>query len=92
MKLLIRLTVWIILLALLYIGSYFLLMEKGTAINRKSFLPEYSSITRFGEAERKIGPLSIQVTYSSWLNPIYEPLDQVFRKSHTAPLKLDIQP
>ncbi|MFC7338837.1 hypothetical protein ACFQY0_16700 [Haloferula chungangensis] len=74
-----RLIPTVIILGVVYVAAYFLLMEKGTAINRTTLIPEYSSISRLGKDERKIGPLSIQVTFSSWLNPIFEPLDRVFR-------------
>jgi len=68
-----------IVLGLIYFASYFFLMEKGTALNRQTLIPEYSSISRLGKDERRIGPVTLQVSYSSWLNPIFEPLDRIFR-------------
>lgn len=76
---LIRLVTWLILAAALYLAAYFAVMEKGTALNRKTFLPEYPSVSRFSDSERGFGPVSIKVTFSSWLNPVFSPLDRIFR-------------
>ncbi|MEM1082537.1 MAG: hypothetical protein AAGI48_00305 [Verrucomicrobiota bacterium] len=86
MKTLIKLLVFALVISFVYLASYFFLMEEGIALHPKTKIPEYSSIPRFGSTI-DAGPISLQVTHSSWLNPIYQPLDKLFRKKPTPPLK-----
>ncbi|MEP4079650.1 hypothetical protein [Haloferula sp.] len=87
MKFLIKLFIWFVVGITLYLVSYFVIMEEGIALNPRNHLPEYSSISRFASSDRNFGPLSLQVTYSTWLNPIFQPLDKLFRDDHPSPLK-----
>lgn len=69
----------LVLLVIAYFGTYFLLMEPGTALNPDTLLPEYRSISKFAEGIRIRGPVEIKVTESHWTNPLFEPLDRLFR-------------
>lgn len=75
-----KLILLIIALPVLYLVSYFLLMEEGTALNPDTKLPEYRSVSKFAKGVRIDGPVNIHITESHWMNPVYEPLDRIFRK------------
>lgn len=68
------------LLIALYFGAYFAFMEKGTAVNPDTKLPEYKSISKFADGLRiRGGPIDLGIADSHWTNPIFEPLDRLFR-------------
>lgn len=69
----------LVLIVVVYFGAYFVLMEPGTALNPDTMLPEYESISKFAEGLRISGPVEIKVTESHWTNPVFEPLDRLFR-------------
>lgn len=69
----------LVLLVVAYLGGYFFLMEPGTAINPDTLLPEFKSISKFAEGLRISGPIEFKVAEAHWTNPIFEPLDRIFR-------------
>lgn len=75
-----KLIAFVLVLAVLYFGAYFAIMEKGTALNPETKLPEYQSISKFAEGLRiKGGPVEVGIANSHWTNPLFEPLDRIFR-------------
>ena len=74
-----KLLLVIIALPAVYLVSYFLLMEEGTAIDPKTKLPEYRSVSKFAEGLRVESPVRIRIAAADWTNPLFEPLDRIFR-------------
>lgn len=78
----------LIVLGILYIGSYFVVMETAMAANPKTYLPEYPTICRFIESERVPGPITMYITTSHWTNRFYSPLDKIFRQSELKAMEI----
>ncbi len=66
--------------AFAYVAFYFAVMERGTALNPDTKLPEYRSISKFAEGIRISGPIEFKVAESHWTNAVFEPLDRIFRR------------
>ena len=74
-----KLLVAVLAAAFAYVAFYFAVMEKGTAVNPDTLLPEYRSISRFADGVRIDGIVQFKVARSHWRNPVFAPLDRVFR-------------
>ena len=71
---------------LLYIGSYFIIMRPGLALNRESMQVDYPSVCMFSSPIR-FGNSFVYTQEPHWMNLIYAPLDPFFRKSEIAEMQ-----
>jgi hypothetical protein len=79
MKTLRRLVISCGLVLIAYLGSYFLVMAPGIAIDETFTREEYNSVSRFARRAAVPCPRVDRVAMSHWTNPLFEPLDLIFR-------------
>ena len=74
-----RVAVGLAVVALVYLASYLAVMRAGLAVDPVTFRVAYPSICLFARNVRIPGDLSVYGASSHPLNPIYAPLDRLFR-------------
>lgn len=79
-------TLWsiagLLILCVVYVGSYFGLMAEGDTFNPHTFDREYRSYCRLVPSIRVPGDLSIYVTPTHWTNVLYYPMDRAMGRLH----------